>query len=113
MHDIYLVTRIDAFTLADAIGLIERGRSPVRDGAIVLDQRGVVLGNRQGDAWLAEAAKRLAAAGFEDRVRLESSAAVISGVKPVLGYSSWGSNDPAIKDGVSISASFQALSRRR
>ena len=95
-HDIYLVTRIDAFTVADAIGLIERGRSPVRDGAIVLDQRGG-LGNREGDVWLAEAAKRLAAAGFEDRVRLESSTAVVSGVKPVLGYSSWGSNDPAIK----------------
>ena len=97
VHDIYLVTRLDAFTVADAIGLIERGRAPVRSGAVVLDQRGVLLGNRQGDVWLAEAAKRLAAAGFEDRVRLESSTTVASGVEQVLGYSSWGSNDPAIK----------------
>lgn len=96
-HDIYLVTRIDAFTVDDAIGLIERGLTPARNGAIVLDQRAVSIGNRQGDAWLAEAAKRLSAAGFADRVRLESSTAVASGVKPVLGYSSWGSNDPAIK----------------
>jgi uncharacterized protein (TIGR03790 family) len=96
-HDIFLVTRLDGFTVADAIGLIERGRAPVRNGAIVLDQRAVLLGNRQGDAWLAEAAKRLSAAGFADRVNLESSTAVASGVKPVLGYASWGSNDPAIK----------------
>jgi uncharacterized protein (TIGR03790 family) len=96
-QDIYLVTRIDGYTASDAIGLIERGRAPVRNGAIVLDQRAVMVGNRQGDAWLAEAAKRLSAAGFGDRVKLESTTAVASGVKPVLGYSSWGSNDPAIK----------------
>ena len=77
------------------MGLIERGRAPARDGAIVLDQR-AGLGNRQGDAWLAEAAKRLSAAGFADRVSLETSTAVASGAKRVLGYFSWGSNDPAI-----------------
>ena len=96
-HDIYLVTRLDGFTVADAIGLIERGRAPARNGEIVLDQRAVLLGNRQGDEWLAETAKRLTAAGFGERVRLESSTAVVSGVKPVIGYASWGSNDPAIK----------------
>jgi uncharacterized protein (TIGR03790 family) len=95
-HDIYLVTRLDAFTVADVIGLIERGRAPARNGAIVLDQRAGLL-NRQGDVWLAEAAKRLSAVGFADRVTLETSTAVASGVKPVLGYFSWGSNDPAIK----------------
>jgi len=95
-HDIFLVTRLDAFTVADVMGLIERGRAPARNGSIVLDQR-AGLGNRQGDAWLAEAATRLSAAGFGDRVTLETSTAVAAGVKPVLGYFSWGSNDPAIK----------------
>jgi len=96
-HDIYLVTRLDGFTVADAVGLIERGRAPARNGEIVLDQRAGLAANRQGDAWLAETAKRLSAAGYGDRVRLESTTAVASGLKPVIGYASWGSNDPAIK----------------
>lgn len=96
-HDMYLVTRLDGYTVADVMGLIDRGLRPSRAGAIVLDQKATLLGNQQGDAWLAETAKRLSAAGFADRVNVESTTAVASGVKQVLGYYSWGSNDPANK----------------
>jgi uncharacterized protein (TIGR03790 family) len=94
-YDMYLVTRLDGFTVADVTGLIERGLRPARTGAIVLDQKSGLAGNQQGDAWLTETGKRLSSAGFADRVKLESSTAVASGVKQVLGYYSWGSNDPA------------------
>ena len=39
-QDIYLVTRLDGFTEADAMGLIERGSNPAREGKILLDERG-------------------------------------------------------------------------
>lgn len=93
---IFLVTRLDGFTVADVIQLIDRGLSPVRDGAFVLDQR-AELKVSQGNGWLAQAAERLSSAGFASRVVFETSAQVVSGRKPVLGYFSWGSNDPAVK----------------
>src|SRR5262245_27744097 len=95
-YDIYLVTRLDGFTLADAMRLIDRGASPVREGSIVLDERAALLGDRQGDAWLAAAAKDLSDAGFGDRVVLDDDRTVVRGQKKVFGYYSWGSNDPAI-----------------
>jgi uncharacterized protein (TIGR03790 family) len=94
-HDIYLVTRLDAFTVEDAIGLIDRARSPVREGKIVLDQRAVLLADAIGDRWLGDAAARLAAAGAGDRVVLEETSRGARGVAGVLGYYSWGSNDAA------------------
>ena len=39
--DIYLVTRLDAFTVTDTIGLIDRAAKPSRDGRILLDQKTV------------------------------------------------------------------------
>src|SRR5690606_27705362 len=38
-HDIYLVTRLDGFTVDDVKALIDRGLSPVRTGRVLLDQR--------------------------------------------------------------------------
>src|SRR3954449_3593814 len=35
--DIYLVTRLDGFTVEDALGLIDRAMAPVKDGRILLD----------------------------------------------------------------------------
>jgi uncharacterized protein (TIGR03790 family) len=95
--DIYLVSRLDGFTVEDVFGLIDRGAEPAAKGAFVLDQRATMLGERSGDLWLAAAARRLAGAGFGDTVVLESSSDVSTGKKQVLGYYSWGSNDPAIK----------------
>ena len=90
-HDIYLVTRIDAYTADQAIALINRAQTPVKDGRVVLDQRG----SGPGDQWMAEAAKRLSAQGHAERVLLENTEKPVRGEKPVLGYYSWGASDPA------------------
>jgi uncharacterized protein (TIGR03790 family) len=92
--DIYLVTRLDGFTVDDVLKLIDRGSKPSRDGQIVLDQKAGFI-DRGGDLWLSEAANRLMASGFGPRVQLEGTAALASTTQPVLGYFSWGSNDPA------------------
>ena len=93
--DIYLVARLDGFTVADVEGVIDRGMAPSREGRILLDQKGG-LETAGGDAWLRQAADWLKAAGWGDRVVLQSTSQVLTGEKQVLGYYSWGSNDPAI-----------------
>ena len=93
-HDIFLVSRLDAFTAEEAIRMIDQAQAPATDGRIVLDQR-AVQGNTAGDQWLAAAASRLRDLGFGDRVVLEESTSPARGVKPVLGYYGFGSNDPA------------------
>ncbi len=90
--DVYLVTRLDGYTADDAIRLIDRGLRPSRDGTIVLDQKATLV-DPGGDAWLAEAAKRLGDAGA--RVVIETTKALAAASGSVLGYFSWGSNDPS------------------
>jgi uncharacterized protein (TIGR03790 family) len=92
--DIYLVTRLDGYTVEDAIGLIDRGRSALRTGSVVLDQSGTP--DRVGDRWLQEAAERLETIPGE-RVVLERTAAPAASSAPILGYFSWGSNEPATR----------------
>jgi uncharacterized protein (TIGR03790 family) len=93
--DIYLVTRLDAFTAAEAQALVDRASSPSRDGEIVLDEKVTGL-DKTGDRWLEEAANDLRAHGFE-RVLLERTTDVVPPQANVLGYYSWGSNDPSFK----------------
>ena len=90
-HDIYLVTRIDAYTVDQAIALIDRAQAPGREGRIVLDQRGAGgIGNR----WMERAGSRLVEQGHGSRVMLETTAQPARGEKDVLGYYSWGAADP-------------------
>lgn len=91
--DVYLVTRLDGFTVADVKALIDRGLKPEQKGQIVLDQRGPVV-ERGGDEWLQEASDRLTTIPNGPPVQLESTRAVAKVDGPVLGYFSWGSNDP-------------------
>jgi len=93
--DIYLVTRLDGFTTADVDGLIARGGKPVKTGMIVLDQKGE-RGMKTGDASLDDAARVLRGTGAVDRVVLETTTAPAKTPAHVLGYYSWGSNDPNI-----------------
>jgi uncharacterized protein (TIGR03790 family) len=93
-HDIYLVTRLTGFTVEDALALIGRGRTPGNEGRFVLDQRGGVFSNPIGDRQLAEAQQRLADLGLGERVVLETTTNPARKVDNVLGYYSWGSNDP-------------------
>jgi uncharacterized protein (TIGR03790 family) len=93
--EIYLVSRLDGYTVADIRGLIDRGYAPAKEGKILLDQKG--SSNGKGDDWLLAAAERLRGNGFADRVVLDSGSNVLKDMQGVLGYYSWGSNDPAIR----------------
>jgi uncharacterized protein (TIGR03790 family) len=93
--DIYLVTRLDGFTAADARGLVDRALRAQSDGAIVLDQKAAV--KDVGNSWLEAAATRLGEVGFGSRVVLETTSEVVTRRGELLGYYSWGSSDPAIK----------------
>jgi uncharacterized protein (TIGR03790 family) len=92
-HDIYLVTRLDAFTVEEALALVDRGLAPRTDGQIVLDLQDKLV-NRTGEDWLETAAERLKSRGHTDRVLLEPTVKGVRDVSAVLGYYSWGSNDP-------------------
>lgn len=93
-YDIYLVTRLDGFTTADALALIDRGAAPVRDGRILLDQPDKATDVRAD--WFKTAADRLALGEFRDRIVHETTARALVNEIGILGYFSWGSNDPAL-----------------
>ncbi len=93
-QDIFLVTRLDGFTVEDVLALIDRGLAPASTGRFVFDQK--APSDERGNDWLSSAAKWLAANGFADRVRLESTSRVVADEQDVIGYSSWGSNDPGL-----------------
>jgi uncharacterized protein (TIGR03790 family) len=93
--DIFLVTRLDGYTVEDVLGVISRGRTPAKTGRFILDMRASFT--PAGNMWLKTAAARLTEMGWGDRVLLDQTARVVSGERDVLGYYSWGSNDPAIK----------------
>ena len=95
-YDIYLVTRLDGFTVDDVKALIDRGVAPSSTGRILLDQRAGL--NEKPNEWLAETAKKLTAQGLGDRVVLEQTSRLIPSQKGVLGYYSWGSNDPGMNE---------------
>jgi uncharacterized protein (TIGR03790 family) len=96
-HDVYLVTRLDGFTVDDVIALIDRGSTPSREGRFVLDQRASIL-PEPGNQWLQRAAEVLGGLGLADRLLLETTGQVAKNQSNVLGYYSWGSNDPAMTD---------------
>ena len=92
-HDIYLVSRLDAFTVEEAISLVVKAGQPSRDGRVVIDQRDALV-NRTGEDWMALAAQNLTKEGFGARVTLETTPKPARGISPVIGYFSWGSTDP-------------------
>jgi uncharacterized protein (TIGR03790 family) len=93
-QDIFLVTRLDAFTVDDALALIDRAQKPAKTGQFVLDQRAAVYGEPRGDVWLLAAWKRLVNLTGPDRVVLERTRKPARNVKNVLGYYSWAAGDP-------------------
>jgi uncharacterized protein (TIGR03790 family) len=96
-HDIYLVTRLDGFTVADAIALVDRAQSAQPDGKIVLDQRAATSTIGTGDRWLERAAERLSAQGHKDRLVLETTPNTAAPVAGVFGLFTWGATDPAYR----------------
>jgi uncharacterized protein (TIGR03790 family) len=91
-YDMFLVARLDGFSVADVIALINRAQMPAQDGRVVLDQRAGFSGG-VGDVWLEQAARRLQDLGHGTRVVLEDTERPARDVENVLGYYSWGSND--------------------
>jgi uncharacterized protein (TIGR03790 family) len=91
--DVYLVTRLDGFTVKDVMGLIDRGSSTSSDGVFVLDQKAGL--DDIGNGWLQTAAQILSRRIATDRVVLDSTSNVVRDVSNVMGLYSWGSSDPA------------------
>ena len=95
-YDIYLVTRLDGYTVADVRGLIDRASSPSREGSVALDDR--ASSASEANVWLKSAAEALRSAVGPNRVVYDTTSVVLKNLKNVLGYYSWGSNDPAIRE---------------
>lgn len=93
--DIYLVTRLDGFTVDDALALVERGSAPVKDGRILLDEP--PSPNDVRGTWMEAAVARLEKRGFGARVLHDATSRALQKETGVLGYASWGSNDPALE----------------
>ena len=93
-HDIYLVTRLDGFTVDDALALIDRAGAPAKNGRFLLD--GTPASEDARSTWLQSTATRLAAAGFGDRVVHDTTSRALVREADVLGYVSRGSNDPSL-----------------
>lgn len=94
-HDIFLVSRLDGYTSEDVRRLVDRALLPSREGKILLDAKGA--STEKGNDWLHRAARSLESLGFKERTFLETSEKVLRDEAGVLGYYSWGSNDPAIR----------------
>jgi uncharacterized protein (TIGR03790 family) len=85
---IYLVTRLAGYDFADVKGIVDRALIAKNEGKFVLDLKS--NDNADGNNWLRKAAQQLPA----DRVILEESDKVLLNQTNVIGYGSWGSNDP-------------------
>lgn len=85
---IYLVTRLAGYDLADVQGIIDRASVAKNRGVFVIDLKG--SDNGVGNKWLLRAAAQLP----RQRVVLDQSSTVIYNQNDVIGYASWGSNDP-------------------
>lgn len=88
---IYLVTRLAAYDVADVKAMIDRSLAAKNRGKFVLD---VAPGqDEMGNEWLRTAAVLLPDA----RVFLDETNKAVYLQPDVIGYASWGSNDPSRK----------------
>jgi uncharacterized protein (TIGR03790 family) len=95
-YDIYLVTRLDAFTVEEAQTLVDAASMPTSSGLIVLDQRNALV-SRAGEDILAKAAETIRTLDTPERVMLETTSKAATTPSPVLGYFSWGATDPQLR----------------
>lgn len=85
---IYLVTRLAGYDFADVKALIDHSLEAANRGKFIFDCK--TDSEQQGDNWLIEAAAELP----KDRVILDRTDKVLYDESDVIGYASWGSNDP-------------------
>lgn len=83
----YMVTRIAAYTLEEAKGLIDKALIAKNTGKFVIDCRGDEA--TDGNHWLRAASLLIP----PDRLLLEETSKVVKNVRNVIAYASWGSND--------------------
>lgn len=88
----YLVTRLTAYTLADVRAMIDRSLQARNRGVVVLDGKSGDMDD--GELWLRGAMNRLP----RGRTVFDDTARVLENVGEVIGYASWGSNDPNRKN---------------
>jgi len=89
---IYLVTRLAGYDFSDVSQMIDRSLAARNTGKFVIDLRADNATN--GNQWLRDAALALP----KDRVVIEETKAVVYNQRDVIGYASWGSNDPDRKE---------------
>jgi uncharacterized protein (TIGR03790 family) len=87
LFPIYMVTRLDAYTMADMKALVDRALIARNTGKFVIDLR--ADNKTPGNQWLRDAALLLP----RDRVVMDDTAKVLTNLRDVIGYASWGSND--------------------
>jgi uncharacterized protein (TIGR03790 family) len=85
----YLVTRLAAYDFDGVKGIIDRALVATNRGKFVIDLRDT-LGDAEGDEWLRDAALLLP----KERTVLDQTRKVLYDESDVIGYASWGSNDP-------------------
>jgi len=85
---IYLVTRLTGYDFADVKGIIDRALLARNRGNFVIDLK--ASDGTPGNGWLRDAARALP----KDRVILDETGKVLYKERDVIGYASWGSNDP-------------------
>lgn len=95
-YQMYLVSRLDAFTVEEATGLVDAALAGSTAGAAVLDQR-EALTNTMGDKWLGSAADRIKQIAPDMPLTLETTPQAATSSGPVLEYASWGSTDPKLQ----------------
>jgi uncharacterized protein (TIGR03790 family) len=84
---IYLVTRLAGWDMTDLKALVDRAQLARNTGKFVIDLR--ADNTTEGNQWLRAAALLLP----KDRTIVDDTGKILTGIKDVIGYASWGSND--------------------
>lgn len=90
--DIYLVARLDGFTVDDVLTLVGRCAGASPGGRFVLDDRAPL--DVREHRWFAAAASRLTEAVGADRVLFDRTLSTVQHEADVMGFYSWGTADP-------------------
>ena len=88
----YMVTRLAGYDITDMKALVDRAPFAHNSGKFVIDLR--ADNATPGNQWLRSAALLLP----KDRVILDDTAKILTGIQDVIGYASWGSNDKDRKE---------------
>jgi uncharacterized protein (TIGR03790 family) len=83
----YMVTRLAGYDLTDMKALVDHALAARNTGKFVIDLR--ADNATPGNQWLRAAALLLP----KDRVILDDTEKILTGIQNVIGYASWGSND--------------------